>query len=121
MKTEIVRAVQKAGFSVYMRDRHDSWLIFTDGTRICYLQDDRLAGLSLSAVHIPNQTTGAGFKLADGLSLKDITTGALSCAFYAPDWASSMDIAASIKWRDMQAFLQACAFTAGYSLLETEG
>jgi hypothetical protein len=69
MSPEIIEQVTAAGFDVYMRDPKDTYMFFTDGKNIGYLQDDRLAGLTLSTVHKANRSTGTGFRIAEGLSL----------------------------------------------------
>ncbi len=120
MDTGIIRAVQQAGFSVYMRNPGDSWLYFTGGKSIGYLQDDRLGGLSLSTVHVPNITSGTGFKIMEGLSAIDIADAEiLKKAFaIAPGWALQSSVASVKKWPNIDAFLSANQWNSGFHLVD---
>jgi hypothetical protein len=120
MDHNIIDAINRAGFAVYMRDEKDSYLLFTDGTNIGYLQEDRSAGLSLGTVHIPNTRTGTGFGVAQGLTEDDLTNEVLSRAFvHAPDWAGS-DRNTVVKWKDISHHGRANSFNAGYKLISNQ-
>lgn len=113
MLPEIIDAVKSAGFDVYMRNEGDSWLLFTDGTRIGYLENSRTTGLRISTVHVPNVHSGTGFAIIDGLAIGDLTRATLSEGFqYAPDWGRH--IASVRKWRDFEAFHDANSFNRAY-------
>lgn len=114
MDQKIIDAVAGAGFDVWMRDPKDSWLLFTDGKNIGYLQADRLAGYILTTVHMPNKSTGTGFQIERHVSSFDKET--LSRAFiHAPDWARG-DRASVIKYRDIEHLRAANSFNAAYQL-----
>lgn len=117
MDSSIIAAVQACGFDVYMRDAsRDKWLIFTDGTNIGYLQENRLEPFTLATVHIPNATTGTGFRIdrtAPGIVKED-----LARAFVlVPEWADGSSRASVRKWPSIQAFLGADDFNRGYKLV----
>jgi hypothetical protein len=122
MNANIIRAIQQAGFSVYMRSIEDTWLHFTDGENIGYLQNDRLGGLSISTVHVPNYTSGTGFKIAKGLSVDDIRCAeTLKKAFaMAPAWALSSSVASVKKWKSLDAFLSAGPWNRGFRLVNEQ-
>lgn len=109
----IVKKIIDLGFKVYMRDDKDTWLIYTDGTNIGYLQDDRGMGLSISTVHKPNHTTGTGFLAIKGLgtvALSDLKVGFIIC----PVWASQTDRESVKKYKDIYEFLNANPFNKQY-------
>ncbi len=98
-----------------MKRRSDSWIYYTDGTRIGYLQNGRLDGISLSTVHIPNTTTGTGFKLDECLGVIDLTAEKLATAFnHSPGWATGRDRDSVRKWRDFAAFKASSRFDSEY-------
>lgn len=114
MNQEVVDAVAAAGFDVWMRDPKDSWLLFTDGQRIGYLQADRLAGYTISTVHMPNTSTGTGFQIERHVSTFDKET--LSRAFiHAPDWCRG-DASSVRKYRGIEHYRSANSFNAAYQL-----
>lgn len=118
ISADIIAAVSTAGFSVYMRNERDSWLYFTDGNRIGYLENSRGAGIKLVTVHIPNTTTGTGFGIADGLGVADLTRDKLSEALVtAPHWASSRDVASVSKWPNFEALKASSRFNGEYRLV----
>jgi hypothetical protein len=65
MSPEIIKAVLGTGLKVYMRSVKDSYLYFTDGTRVGYLQYNPVGGLQIGTVHKPNTRTGTGFMLGN--------------------------------------------------------
>lgn len=115
MDQKIIDAVAAAGFDVWMRDPKDTWLLFTDGKNIGYLQDGRLEGLTLTTVHKPNTSTGTGFGMGP---VVELTYEALAQAFvHAPHWAGHG--ATSVrKYRDMEDYRKASAFNAEYRLIK---
>jgi hypothetical protein len=115
MDKAIIEKVKAAGFDVYMRHETDTWLIFVDGDRLGYLQENRIRGLSTSTVHKANQTTGTGFQVDESLSLSDLTRATLSRAFvHAPDWAYSRDRESVQKYSGIEAYIRASLFNTEY-------
>lgn len=112
----VIQSVARAGFDVYMRDQKDTFSIFTDGTRIGYLQNSAFRGMSISTVHVPNKSSGTGFGVLDSLSEADLTAEKLSEAFViAPDWGR--DRQSVRKWKDFAAFKAADSFNAEYKII----
>lgn len=110
-----IHAIARAGFDVYMRKPSDTYLLFTDGTRIGYMQENRLGGLSLHTVHMPNTTSGTGFSVVEDLSVEHLTPATLAKAFMAaPDWAWRSHAATVRKWKDWAAYQAANSFNASY-------
>lgn len=113
MDKAVIEKVQGFGFDVYMRKPEDSWLIFTDGKRIGYLQTDRSSGFTLSTVHKPNGRTGTGFQMGRdvvGFDKPDLEL----CFLLAPSWATHDERESVNKYRDMDAFLNADDWNRGY-------
>lgn len=121
MAPEVITKIRSLGFQVYMRKPGDSYLLFTDGTRIGYLQEDRGGGLSLTTVHRANQRTGTGFQAAAGVAPEALDRPTLERAFaHGPSFPMTSDDLATIKkWRDMDAFVKADSWNAGYSLVQS--
>jgi hypothetical protein len=120
MDHRIIAAVQGHGFDVYMRKPSDTWLLFTDGKNLGYLQEDRLEGIALSTVHIPNQTTGTGFRIdtdAGELTREKL----LECFCTAPSWASGRARASVKKWPSVAAFIASNGFNREYRLIPGVG
>ena len=120
MDRAVIVRIQSCGFDVYMRPGADTYLYFTDGTRIGYLQEERFGGYSLSTVHKPNSTSGTAFSIAQGIDVFDIDKQALErCFSLGPDWAHH-HFASAKKWPDMATFLKANSFNASYELVPAE-
>lgn len=116
MDKAIIKKVQSFGFDVYMRNEGDTWLIFTDGTRIGYLQDDR-SSFSLSTVHKPNKNSGTGFQMLRHVG--DFTKEDLEACFArAPHWALERDARPVVKYKDMAAYINENSFNREYKLIE---
>ena len=110
---DFCKAAAKAGFDVYMRKPSDTYAYFTNGKNIGYAQLDRFHGISLSTVHIPNQTSGTGFSLGEPESLE---RAYLETAFQiAPDWAGGSSRQSVRKWPTLYAFLDANKWGGGLS------
>lgn len=110
-----IQIVKRLGFSVYMRDESDSYMLFVEGDNIGYLQINRLGGYSLNTVHLPNTTTGTGFQIERDLSEKDITGDKLREAFTAvPHGFGYRD--AVKKYRDIEHYRSANSFNAKYEV-----
>lgn len=102
LSKDIIYAVQKAGFDVYMRKPTDTWLIFTDDQHLGYLQDG-WRGIATSTVHKPNPTTGTGYGMDEFMMVADLTADKLRRAFrYAPEWASQRDTASVHKYKGIE-------------------
>ena len=109
IEPETLDAIAKLGFAVYQpADGHKTYLFYTDGTRIGYLQKGDFGGLSISTVHIPNRTTGTGFQVTDDAApALVLTRSELERGFlHAPEWAGTAAREATRKWPDMAAFLK---------------
>jgi hypothetical protein len=109
LPADVFTAVAAAGFDVYAPAAGAlSFLFFTDGTRIGYLQHDDGGSYSLSTVHIPNRTSGTGFRVTEGSEGPlAFTRESLERAFiHAPNWAFSRDRESVRKWPDMAAFIK---------------
>jgi hypothetical protein len=114
MDKAVIDAVAAAGFAVYMRHINDSFLLFTDGKNIGYLQDSRGRGLSLTSVHKANRTTGTGFALGE---LAEINRETLSQAFvHCPSWARH-DAGTVRKYRDIEEYRAENSFNAAYAVV----
>jgi len=118
MNRETIAKVQSFGFSVYMRKPTDSYLFFTDGKNIGYLQDgDFGGGFSFSTVHKPNTTTGTGYQI--GRNVDDFTEADLkSCFVTAPEWAWPRDRPSVVKYRDIGEFIDRDSFNRELKLIE---
>lgn len=104
---ETIQAIAALGFDVYRspEKKWQSYLFFTDGTRIGYMEAGYFNGLRLSTVHVPNRQCGAGFSLTDDGDSVPVTRESLESAFVeAPRWASAADRAAVRKWADWETF-----------------
>ncbi len=110
-----IEAVAAAGFAVYMRAVTDTYLFFTDGTKIGYLQVGLGGGYSLSTVHIPNKSTGTGFGVADPNVLdREALEKAL---IHTPHWVGR-DAANTVrKYRDMEDMRSRDAWNAELKLV----
>lgn len=104
ISAETIAAIKAMGFSVYQNpDSHwQTYLFYTDGTRIAYLQNDGLQGLCISTVHVPDKQVGTGYGLGP---IPALTRQALEVGFiHAPNWASGADRNATRKFADWAAF-----------------
>lgn len=117
MEREIIDAVTKAGFDVYMRNEADTWLLFTDGTHIGYIERNRLnGGVRLGSVHKPSREHGTGFEIAPHLPLHNVNREHLLEAFkLAPSWAR--DVGSVKKFHSFEAYRSANSFNAEYRLV----
>jgi hypothetical protein len=111
-----IRKIEELGFSVYMRNENDTYLFYTDGANIGYLQNNRLGGFSLSTVHKPSLNHGTGFVIMQGLEESSICHNILASAFVAfPDWARTMSPVR--KWRDMAEYMSDNSFNSKLRLV----
>ena len=101
---ETIDAIKACGFDVYLpQTPRPTWLYFSDGNRIGYLQKGDFFGcFKLSTVHIPNKQTGTGFHAGE---IDRIDKQSLLAAFaYAPQWAIRRDRESVRKWPDIDQF-----------------
>jgi hypothetical protein len=115
VEQKIIDAVTSAGFDVWMRDPKDSYMLFTEGKNIGYMQLDRSAGYTISTVHKPNTSSGTGFQVERHVS--DFTRDILARAFvHCPEWYLR-DARSVHKYRDMEDYRAASSFNAEYKLV----
>lgn len=86
MERHIIEKIQGFGYSVYMRNENDSFLVYTDGKRIAYLEAPRYqhGGINIGTKHKPAKEIGSGFSVYRDISDfdKDHLEKALEpCAF----------------------------------------
>lgn len=113
MNGTVIAKVKAMGFAVYMRNPGDTWLYFTDGVRLGYLQEERYGGFSLSTVHKPNHTTGTGYNVERDAPDFDKAM-LLRCFQHAPSWAHGSDPATVVKFASVAQWLASSAFTCEY-------
>jgi hypothetical protein len=119
MNRDIIAKIQSFGFSVYMRKESDTWLLFTDGKNIGYLQDGP-QGFGLSTVHKPNQTSGTGYQIERHEA--DFDKADLEICFVdAPGWADFRSRATVKKYRDITEYIAANSFNQEYKLVPALG
>lgn len=117
----IVDAIHAEGLTVYMRKSKDTWMHFTDGTRIGYVQIDRMRGVSISTCHVPNKNCGTGFGIErrhDGkMNQQDIAD---SFAI-APHWAYARDRESVVKFKNWEAFVKSATYNLDYVRIDATG
>lgn len=103
---DTVRLIISMGFDVYVPTTGlTTYLFYTDGKQIAYLQLDQLRGYCTYTVHVPNRNCGTGFGIGEFISL---TKAELEAAFcIAPNWASNADFQAVVKYPDVETWLKA--------------
>ena len=97
-------AIAAEGVKVYMPEKGmQTYLFYTDGTRIGYLQRGTFGGWSISTVHIPNRESGTGFGMGE---MDEFIPERLKDGFvHAPSWANKPERESVVKWKDMDEFL----------------
>jgi len=107
---KLAQQIQATGLRVFVRNGSDTYAYFTDGKSIGYIQEEHGA-YCCSTVHIPNRTTGTGYKL-DPIS--QITRENLEKAFvFAPQWANGSARQSIAKFRTLEAFLKENSWGSG--------
>lgn len=110
---EVIDKIKAAGFDVYMYEPGASWLIYTDGTQVAYLQDNRFGGLNISTKHHPNKHHGSGFIAVENLEVNDLTREILERGFMTmPHWADHRYPVR--KYKDIEEFLASGYFSPRY-------
>lgn len=114
----VIQRIVASGFDVYQRKPEDDFLYFTDGTRIGYLENTRLAGLRLTSVHAPNPQTGTGFLIAEFIAPNQIDRALLSQAFIlVPEHSADANASRRTKWRSWDEFHNVSPWNRGYQLV----
>lgn len=114
---KLINKIKSYGLRVWMRDRDDSYLLFTDrnAVKIGYLQNSGLDAISMSTVHKPNYTSGTGFGMFQHVDEDDLSREDLDACFCLyPQWASSASRDSVRKWKGMEEFRAADKFNAAY-------
>lgn len=111
---EIIKAVQAAGFHVYMRKPEDTWLHYTtpDDIQIAYLQADPRGYVTISTEHRPQMNIGSSFALGapPDLSRESLLRGFI----HAPDWANGPDRRMVVKFKNWDAYKASSTFNRDY-------
>lgn len=100
---ETLDAIAACGFDVFQNadPKWRSYVFFTDGKRIGYLQRSRFGGMEIATVHIPNPRSGTGFSMGP---VEPITRDNLVLAFaHAPQWADRPSRESVRKWPSIEA------------------
>lgn len=117
MDAAVIAKVKAAGFDVYMRNPNDTYLYFTDGQNIGYLQNGRAGGYDINTINKPDRTAGTGANIAQALTIQGMTAESLARAFaFSASWQSREGI---VKFKDMEAFLKSNSWNAGFQKQET--
>ncbi len=88
----------EAGLKVYVTKEDFSWGYFTDGAGIGYFQ---VGDTGMSTCHIPNTSTGGGFRMYDFLDVGFAQNIVDGCR---PHWVSNSDSRLSIPWGSWERF-----------------
>ena len=117
--TEIIKAVQAAGFDVYMRYvNKNKWLIFSDPVTkgIGSLQPTYFGdGVDISTLHKPTAKIGSGFRALESVPVTAETLRA-GLAVAPPWWRDSTDNVR--KYADIEHYRRENPFNAEYALVE---
>ncbi len=90
----LIENLKEKGLQVFGPEKLSSYVFFTDGTRIGYVQYNPVGGVKYSTVHKANKQTGTGFEAQD----------AQAAMGFAPHWASESDRQSVVKYRDFAEF-----------------
>lgn len=104
---EFVARLKEYGFAVYVpadRDRRYQygWYVAPDGVDFAYFQVNMDGACSCSSVHIPNKTTGTGFRILESMPRSTPEARAAFCV--APEWASARDRESVHKYKSFDVF-----------------
>lgn len=115
-RARLMALAHKLGCKVYQRDANaDTWFYYTDGTNIGYVQFPRNESSSLSSVHMPNHTSGTGFRVTNSWDVINETSMRNAMMMVTPHWATGGQAKATVKWRNWDAFHAATAYSKGYA------
>jgi hypothetical protein len=104
--------VKAAGYSVYMRREDCTWMIYSDGKNIGYLQRSWRGGYDITTVHKPNTSSGTGFKAHEVLGESELADKLKDGFIFAPLWAR--ENSSVRKYRDIEEYLNADDFNRQY-------
>lgn len=112
---DYVEMMQEQGWKVYARGEKFTYCYCTDGVNIAYVQwsDGRP---QVGTVHIPNKTTGTGFRYADDITPSTVRGAMITVT---PHWADAKDLASVRKYKDWNEFHKSNSFNA--QLVEVNG
>lgn len=119
--------LNELGFDIYVSPATSSWPIvthgyYTDGERIAYFQADHYgSGVDICTVHIPNRTSGTGFRVHDCIGSAAITEQEAEQGFASyPIWASANDRKSVKKYSSIADFKERSSFHNNLTLLTKE-
>ena len=105
---DAIEAIQAIGAKAYIRPgkRNCTWVYYTRGNDIAYLQCGDFSGYHVSTVHKPNTETGTGFRLTCD-SVYDLNPIILESGFCrAPSWASGSQRTSVQKYENPKLFFE---------------
>ena len=109
---ESVEYIASLGYRVFMRDPSDTYAYFSDGTRIGYVEHDRMAGFTISTVHMPSRDVGTGYQVSrHGPLTSELLEEAIRT--HTPAW-DRRNSSAVLKYRDLDQFLASSTWNAGF-------
>ena len=108
-----VEFIKAQGYSVFMRDRADSYALFQGDNGIGYVQFDPMSGYTVTSVHRGNRESGTGYQIARHVDRLSPELLAQAIATVVPHWHRT-DKAPS-KFPDIEAYRAQGAFEAQYS------
>ena len=92
---DLIQSLKDKGYQVFGPCALTTYVWFTNGVNIGYVQIDRLEGIRYSSVHKANKYTGTGF----------IADGAEDALSYVPSWVSHTERVSIVKFKDMEEFI----------------
>jgi hypothetical protein len=91
---QVIDNLKGRGYDVYGPAPLTTYVYFTDGKRIGYVQYADFSGVKYTTVHRPNRRTGTGFE----------AVGASQALDFAPHWASQSDRESVEKYENFEVF-----------------
>lgn len=91
---QLIDDIKADGLQVFGPEKLTSYVYFTDGTRIGYVQYDPMSGEKFSTVNKPCKQCGTGYRV-------DTAQQAL---VIIPSWANSADRSMVRKYKDFEEF-----------------
>lgn len=103
---QVADELVEAGYRVFHPEDPywQTYLFFSDGKRIAYVEDNQLRGIQFSSVHVPCSYNGTGFACDSKGSIVDRAKVALDT--YNPFGTGSVQ-----KYRDLEHFLSKRTFS----------
>ena len=90
----LIDSLKDKNLQVYGPEKLTTYVWFTDGKRIGYVQYNGYEGVKYSTVHKANKKTGTGFSAQDAQAALE----------FAPHWASDADRKSVVKYSDFAEF-----------------